>query len=338
MTKRQASKKNAGKRFNKRKPGMRAKATRILANAVGAAPRKAFGGNGTAQQAKALIRALNARLPRSPGLPRPVGPYTTVTTTTLHTTSAGMFIVCPIMRHTASGKHWMASCGVEPVVMTDPVNGTNNSKTVAIPAPVAIETAGEAVPCAVSVQIMNGNALQTTTGVIAIGRVNQQLQMAAETASWETFGQRFISYYSPRLCAAPKLALRGVRCSAYPLDMDEYSQFERIGEDHGIMSMGEVFHFAAFSPIIIYQTQATPIELSVMVHIQWRARFDPLNPATASHSFHAPTSDGVWATAIKACSEAGHGVEDIAESVANAGMAVGKGLAAVDRWDVEHTI
>lgn len=336
MTKRSA-KKNGGKRFNKRKPGMRAKAARVLANAVGAAPRRPFGGNGTAQQARALIRSLNARLPRSPGLPRPVGPYTTVTTTTLHTTSAGLFIVCPVLKRTGAGDHWLASCGVESVVMGDSVNKSNNSRTIGIPSPVMTESAGEAVPCAVSIQVMNGNALQTTTGVIAIGRVNQQLHMSEETASWTEFGNRFISYYSPRLCAAPKLALRGVRCSAFPLDMDEYSQFERIKPNHGLMGMAETFHFGAFSPIIIYQTQAVPIELSVMVHIQWRARFDPLNPATASHSFHPHTPDGVWATAIKSCSEAGHGVEDITESIANAGMAVGKAALAADRWDTEHS-
>jgi hypothetical protein len=331
-------KNGGGKKRRGKRMGMRARATAVLAPGAGATVKKPFGSNGVAKGARALIRALNARIPIEPGLPRPVGPYTVVTTTTLESLTSRFVIIAPVMRKEENGMHWMASCGMRAIDMAAAVNGTNNTSTLPIPAPVELNSAAECVPSAISIQVMNGNALQTTSGMIAIGRVNQQLHLSEETASWEELGARFISYYSPRLCAAPKLALRGVRCSAYPLNMDEYASFARIKANHGVFSMGEGFTCGAFSPICIFQTQTPAIELSVMVHIKWRVRFDPLNPATASHTFHPHTPDGVWATAVKACSEAGHGVEDIAESIANAGEAVGKAAWAADMWDRAHTI
>lgn len=331
-------KNGGGKKRKGKRMGMRARATAVLAPGAGATVKKPFGGNSTAKGARALIRALNARIPVEPGLPRPVGPYTVVTTTTLERLSSRFAIIAPIMRKNANGMFWLASCGMRAVDMTLPVNGNNNAYTMPIPAPVELDSAAECVPSAISIQLMNGNALQTTSGMIAIGRVNQQLHLTTETASWEELGARFISYYSPRLCAAPKLALRGVRCSAYPLNMEEYASFARIKANHGTFSMDEGFTCGAFSPICIFQTQTPAIELSLMVHIKWRVRFDPLNPATASHTFHPHTPDGVWATAVKACSEAGHGVEDIAESIANAGEAVGKAAWAADMWDRAHTV
>lgn len=324
-----------GKKKSGKKTGMRARATRVLAPGTGAAVRRAFGGNNTARQVRALMRALNARLPVEPGLPRPVGPYTVVTTTRLIDMSHGFCIVSPIMRKLADGTTWVSSCAMSAINMTLAVNATNNTFAHSIPPPCELDSAAECVPSAISVQVMNGNALQTTSGVIAIGRVNQQLHLDNETASWDELGARFVSYYSPRLVSAPKLSLRGVRCSAYPLNMDEYSHFAKIVPSPGNISMNTEYSCGAFSPICIYQL-GEPVNLAVMVHIKWRVRFDPLHPATASHTFHPHTPDGVWATAVKACSEAGHGVEDIAESVANAGLAIGKAASAADAWDAAH--
>lgn len=321
-----------------KKGGMRANATRVLAPGTGATVRRAFGGKSTAQHARALIRALNARLPTEPGLPRPVGPYTVVTTTTLLNVTSGFLIVSPVLRHVKdTGTYWLSTCGISAVNMAAAVNAQNNAATQSIPAPCEIDSAAECVPSAISIQVMNGNALQTTSGVIAIGRVNQQLHLDTETATWTELGARFVSYYSPRLVSAPKLALRGVRCSAYPLNMDDYAHFSKVKPNMGTMTFsdGEV-SCGAFSPICIFQT-GTPINLAVMVHIKWRVRFDPLNPATSSHTFHPHTPDSVWATAVKACSEAGHGVEDIAESIANAGSVIGKAAAAADAWDMAHS-
>lgn len=324
-----------GRKKKGKRNGMRALASRVLAPGTGATVRRAFGGNNTARSVRALIRSFNARIPIEPGLPRPVGPYTVVTTTRLIDMSSGFCIISPIMRKLATGETWISSCALSAVDMSLPVNATNNTFAHSIPPPCELDSAAECVPSAISIQVMNGNALQTTSGVIAIGRVNQQLHLDSETVSWTELGARVVSYYSPRLVSAPKLALRGVRCSSYPLNMDEYSHFAKIMPSPGYISMNTEYSCGAFAPMCIFQT-GDPINLAVMVHIKWRVRFDPLHPATASHTFHPHTPDGVWASAVKACSEAGHGVEDIAESVANAGYAVGKAVAAADAWDVAH--
>jgi len=324
------SKKRKGK-----KGGMRAHASRVLAPGTGATVRRAFGGNNTARLARTLIRSLNARLPIEPGLPRPVGPYTVVTTTRLIDMNSGFCIIAPVLKKTASGATWVSSCALSAVNMQLAVNAENNTFAHSIPPPCELDSAAECVPSAISIQVMNGNALQTTSGVIAIGRVNQQLHLDTETASWTELGARFVSYYSPRLVSAPKLALRGVRCSSYPLNMDEYSHFAKILPSAGYISMDTDYSCGAFAPMCIFQT-GDPINLAVMVHIKWRVRFDPLHPATASHTFHPHTPDGVWATAVKACSEAGHGVEDIAEAVANTGLAIGRAASAADAWDAAH--
>jgi hypothetical protein len=278
-------KNGVGKKKKGKKSGMRAHASRVLAPGTGATVKKAFGGEDTARQARSLIRSLNARLPMEPGLPRPVGPYTVVTTTRLIDMTHGFMIVSPVLKKDSNGAHWLSSCAISAVDMASAVNAQNNSFTHSIPAPCELDSAAECVPSAVSIQVMNGNALQTTSGVIAIGRVNQQLHLDNEVASWSELGARFVSYYSPRLVSAPKLALRGVRCSAYPLNMDEYSHFAKIKQNQGVFSMDEFFSCGAFSPIVIYQT-GTITNLAVMVHIKWRVRFDPLHPATSTHTFH----------------------------------------------------
>jgi hypothetical protein len=222
---------------------------------------------------------------------------------------------------TVSEREWLSCVGVRNVVRNDPVNGPNNTHFIDGPSPAEISSAAEAVPAALSVQVMNPEALQGTTGIIAIGRVNQQLNLVNEIGDWDAVGSRFISYYSPRLCSAAKLALRGVRCSAYPLDMSEYADFRQLSGIQGDGTWDNHLVPAALSPIVVYQP-GTPINLNFLVTIEWRVRFDPLNPATASHTFHGVASDGAWAHTIKSMSDMGHGVEDIVDSIANAGAAV----------------
>jgi hypothetical protein len=222
---------------------------------------------------------------------------------------------------TFSQREWLACVGVRDVVRNVAVNGPANTHFIGGPTPAEISSAAEAVPAALSIQVMNPEALQGTTGIIAIGRVNQQLNLVNETGDWDVVGSRFISYYSPRLCSAAKLALRGVRCSAYPLDMTEYADFRPLSPIEGDKTWEEPLVPAALSPIVVYQP-GTPINLNYLVTIEWRVRFDPLNPATASHTFHGVASDGAWAHTIKGMSDMGHGVEDIVDSIANVGAAV----------------
>jgi len=171
---------------------------------------------------------------------------------------------------------------------------------------------------------MNRNPLQTTSGIVAMGRVNQSLQMSDEVDSWFALGQKFISFYSPRLLSAAKLALRGVRSQTYPLDMTDYAQFDPIIQaNQNPFDWNANINPTPFAPIVVFQPDAETVALDYLVCIQWRVRFDPLNPATASHRFQPQSSDEAWGHVIKSMSEAGHGVEDIVDSIANVGGAIG---------------
>jgi hypothetical protein len=63
-------------------------------------------------------------------------------------------------------------------------------------------------------------------------------------------------------------------------------------------------------------------ELEFMVTIEWRVRFDPGNPATATHTHHDTLGDEAWNGLIRAACAVGHGVEELSEDVAAAGNAI----------------
>jgi len=220
---------------------------------------------------------------------------------------------------------------------TKPIMDASNTRL--FPLPLAeLFSAAEAVPAALTVQIMNSESLQTGSGIYQMGRVNQQLYVGQDptsTRTWLDLAAQCISFYSPRLLSAGRLALRGVKCSTYPLDMGEYSDFSGIGDaaNDQPVNMGPYLKPAALAPIVFINPGAagnsdlTQPGIQALVTIEWRVRFDPGNPATASHTFHSVTPDQVWNGVVKTMSEAGHGVHDIAEDAADLGIGAA-GLAA----------
>jgi hypothetical protein len=185
-----------------------------------------------------------------------------------------------------------------------------------------------------TVQIMNPEALQTTQGVIAVGRMAQGFDRGGRgTRTWEDFGIDFTSYFAPRILSAGRLALRGVTCSAMPVDMGQYSEFQALDQtvysSSSNITWDEAFEPYALTPIVVYQSGfASPISLAYMVTTEWRIRFDPGNVAAATHTYHPTLPDRAWDALLSAASSMGHGVEDIADVVADAGAAAaGVGLA-----------
>lgn len=176
-------------------------------------------------------------------------------------------------------------------------------------------------PSACSVQIMNGNALQTTSGMLYIGKLRVQPQYAADKVDTaQTIADNFVSYMAPRLCAAAKLALRGVHVDAHPLNMNRIADFTQIYRgfnettsiwQHGLTPVG-------FTPIVIYNPDG--VELNLLVCQEYRTRFELFNPACSSHKFHSPSTDFDWAAMVKKATELGSGVLDIADIVAKSGL------------------
>jgi len=188
------------------------------------------------------------------------------------------------------------------------------------------------VPSAFSVQIMNPNALQTTQGIVYIGRSTAQYKLANDTRTWGDLGNQFVSYMNPRLCSAGKLALRGVKVDSYPLNMTEFSEFATeapisggsgpvqctwnsngTGANHD----GEP---SAFAPIVVFNPNE--VNLQYLVTIEWRIRFDPGTAAAASHHYHKSTPMSVWDSVISSASSIGHGAMDIADVISQVGSAV----------------
>ena len=83
-------------------------------------------------------------------------------------------------------------------------------------------------------------------------------------------------------------------------------------------------NFVAYNnPLCIYQPNVGSLELQLLVTCEWRVRFDPTNPAQATHTMHKPSTDQQWHQAVSTAMSTGNGVKDIVEVVAALGKTVG---------------
>jgi hypothetical protein len=309
----------------------RQNASVVLAQGAVAVPKRNFGTKSVRRKGSSMMslkRCLDARVPRTLGLPRAVGPYTVIRTTALHTSSSEFILFCPFMADPFFGGSttptWKDWCGIEDVAGASDISGTGNTRPIRMPM-LGLGDACEVVPASLTVQVMNPASLQSADGVFAMARVNQQLCLGASPAglTYREMAARVISFYSPRMLTGGKLAIRGVKCSAYPLDMNEYATFAPVQQSSGEFAWDiKGLRPAALSPIVFCQENAVPKQLEFMVTIEWRVRFDPGNPATASHTYHETLSDEAWSGLIKSVSNAGSGVEELAEDVATLGGAI----------------
>jgi len=304
------------------RPLARRNATIVLAQGAVSAPRRNFGtikaaGKGP-RSVTALVKCLDARIPRTLGLPRAVGPYTVIRTTKLHATNANFVMFAPF--YDAASEQWYDWCGIESVNSALDVIAAANTLSINMPLN-GLAEACEVVPAALTVQVMNPASLQTADGIFAMARINQQMMLGTSPVgiTYNQMAARVVSFYSPRMLTGGKLALKGVKCSGYPLDMSEYANFAPIHNHSTAFTWNNAIRPAALSPIVFVQDNVTPKTIEYMVTIEWRVRFDPGNPATASHTYHETLPDEAWNGLIKHASSIGHGVEELAEDVATLG-------------------
>jgi len=304
----------------------RRNATRALAQSAAAAPRRNFGTSGITQSVNKCIRALDARLPRTVGLPRAVGPYSVIRTTRLWSSSADVIMFAPFSD--VNGIYnW---CGLESIDGTLPINSNSPENNRPITIPLAeLASAAEVAPASLTVQVMNPSSLQTAEGVFAMGRVNQPFNYGGTNVTWNEVKARFISFFSPRLLTGGKLALRGVKCSSYPLDMTEYADFRPV-IDYSVAQLRWLSdtRCTALAPIMFVQSNSPTQTMEFLITVEWRVRFDPGNPAVASHCHHDITSDAVCNGVTRSMSSMGHGVEELAEDVMELGALGGAGRLA----------
>ena len=253
-------------------------------------------------------------------LPRAIGPYSVVRSTQVVTSVDPLMFFGPFWDRDSA--RWSDLAGV---LFKD------ESATIGTAGNVDIKKfsslsgngwdAASVTPAAFSIQVMNPNALQTTSGIVYIGRIRTSLKLSEDGSdNVGNLANLLISYNNPRLCAAAKLAFRGVQVDLVPFNMSELANFTPISSptftQYGSNSPNPV----GFAPMFIYNP--SKISLQLLVACEWRVRFDPGNPAQATHVYHAPPAESIWHKAQMALEAMGNGVVDIADRVANTGQAV----------------
>lgn len=325
----------------RRAPRSRGPAFRGIAQGAGGTATVAFGASKkrgrnpvkkkilkTKQKPSRHLDCWNAFSPSHLALPRAVGEYTVTRGTRQITTNDKLIIVGTWQfswdaseLSKGSGRNWASVCalGCDSLTVKPNEIGWTPYKM-----PMLDNGLGEhcqVTPSACSVQIMNGNALQTTSGFAYIGKLKVQPAYAGDTVDTAgDIGDNFVSYMAPRLCSAAKLALRGVHVDAHPLNMNRLADFTQIyrGFNAGTTAWQDNLVPVGFTPIVIYNPNG--IELNLLVCHEYRTRFELFNPACSSHKYHPPSTDSSWADLVKRATDLGCGALDIADVVAKSGL------------------
>lgn len=332
---------NGRRRSGRNPPATRSMGEVVLAPGVGRSVPRPFGNTGSTWG----LCVWDALHPSHLPLPRGVGPYTVVRTTTIFNSTAkvNVFGVSRLgdghEGPSATGFNtpggWTNVISWGSATAGDPINDANNVSCRTVPVPGALTGSSSTftcVPAAFSLQIMNLNALQTTDGLVFAAVCPTQLNLQDNSRTWNSLREDFISYMRPRLMSAPKLALRGVQLNSYPLNMSALAEFSNVYEftsgastwtsAQGASTIpGNAFP-TGMAPFVVINDNATSITYAVTV--EWRVRFDISNPAVSSHVHHKVSTDAVWDGLLKKATALGNGVMDIADTVATVGNAVRK--------------
>ena len=256
-------------------------------------------------------------------LPRAIGGYSVVRTTDSIQTDSKC---CLFGAFKHQDGNWSNILGVAAVNSALSMGAANNTFIFQAPGVTnsTLGTASTLVPAAVTVQIMNPEALQTTTGIVMSGIMNQVPRLSGDTVSggvtrtWDAFANEFVSFNKPRLMSAGKLALRGVQASTIPMNMSSLSEFTNLTEASNNTGSWTFFDCEGMAPLVV--SNPSGISLSYLVTVEWRLRFDISNPAASTHVTRPPASDHTWGSLIKQMQAFGHGVKDIADVVADIGV------------------
>lgn len=264
-------------------------------------------------------------------LPRPTGPYTVIRTTQLITSDYKLLLLGPT--YDGPKGRWTNAAAYGYVDSAKAGSATNNLYVFPFASMAGATWNGAQVtPAAYSVQLMNPQALQTTSGIVYAGRLRTSYKISENVGTTgDAIANQFISYNNPRLLAAAKLAFRGVQIDAVPFNMSDLADFtvrdvESATTFTGSSTMNDN---TGFAPIFVYNPQA--IQLQYLVCCEWRVRFDPSNPAQASHVQHTNAPESIWMRCLHGAEALGNGVVDIADRVAETGNAVFNATAGAYR-------
>lgn len=248
-------------------------------------------------------------------LPRAVAPYLVVRSVRAFSSNDPFMMFGPSKMTNGGGNHgeWSNIVGWSNPGSTNPINGNTWKRwTIGIP---GIDSFMECTPAAYSVQVMNDAALQTADGVFYMGRAKATID-APDSLDARTVGQlanTLITYAPPRILTGSKLALGAVQANLTPSNLVELGDFETINAYADGTGVGwtDAFPFSGFNPAYLWNPGGK--DLQFLVAVEWRVRPSPFNPMASSVSHHQPSTDNFWNDLIKAGSDLGHGVIDLAE-------------------------
>lgn len=311
------------------RPVSRSYATPVLAQGVGATTTRAFGNRSPMSETVGKgLQCWDARLPAHLPLPRAVGPYLTVRTTKRFSSDSTVIIFGCFTSDLVTGprKNWTNIAAVESNDSTLAINANGNSFFH------CYETAGfgknsTLTPSAITVQVMNPDAIGKTTGICYGGRSDTQLPFGGSTLTWNALGENFLQFQRPRLMSAGKLALRGVQASSYPMNMSMLADFTPLSTyGDGNITWTNTVNPVGFAPIVWFaptiSTEDKP-KYEFLVTCEWRCRFDITEAASAAHVHHPVASDSLWNHLMKLDISKGPSMEDISDVVANIGKLAG---------------
>ena len=316
-----------------RRVGVRRATAPPQAQGVGKYPSVPYGSNGVTHNA---VLGLDATSSMHLPLPRPIAPYTTTRITTTFTTNDEYVILGTFANHFGIEDTWSTAVAMlrGSSAGATAMNGDWGLKVLDQNVSVAGLTM---VPSAFTVQVINPEALQTTSGTIFMARSGQQLKYYRNSVlTTQELFENLKTVNPPRLCSAGKLALRGVVANALPFSMSQLSEFRNATFPN--TSAGGVIQWndtgtnpwagspSGFSPIYVHNPNE--VGLSYIVTVECRVRFNPGNIAAAGHRAYPSAPLKVWENVVQGASSTFHGVQDIAEAVASAGAAVREGAAA----------
>lgn len=255
-------------------------------------------------------------------LPRPTGPYTVIRTTQLVTSDAPLMIFGPAI---GSDGNWCNTLayGYLDLNKTASASGNNIYQYTFENMKNGSWTAAQLTPSAFSVQLMNPNAIQSTAGIVYAGRIRTAWKISENLGSTgAAIASQFISYNNPRLMSAAKLSFRGTQTDCVPFNMAELANFTTQDQfdPAAITASATTPDMKGFAPQFYYNPQK--INLQYLVCCEWRVRFDPSNPAQASHIQHVHSDESIWMRALHSAEAVGNGVMDIADKIAQTGNAV----------------
>lgn len=280
-------------------------------------------------QPLANLQYFNACTPCHLALPRRVGPYTVVRTTQLFSSLDSVLIFGAFrLNNATTGSEWANVACVSSGTATSAINAASNAYCTRFDQLTAYSTTYlngfELAPAALTVRVLNGAALQTTSGIVYAGRAASQLNMADATRTWNSLAAQFVASQSPRPMSAAKLAMRGVAISSYPLDMTDISDFRPLDSTTSgtfTWSSGSV-QPVGLAPIIVHNSTGGLLSLTFEVTMEWRVRFDLSDLASTTHQLHPVAPQSVWDETIDAAVAMGHGVVDLTEDIIAVGGVV----------------